>query len=126
VFDELPVGAKALTRIRYAGHRQGSALDWDGRYMTEGDGGNKVYRFSVGADRQRVYRDGFATLENAVGGVSKTWILRYRGAHEIVGSAQNNDAVQIWTYPAGRSLHVIDSGLDEPDGVTVSLASRRK
>lgn len=124
VFDELTVGAKTLTRIRYARHKHGGALDWDGKYMTEGDGGNRVYRFSVGADRKRVYRDGFTTLKNDVGGISKTWILEYGGQREIVGSAQNNDAFQIWTYAAGRSLHIVDTGLDEPDGVAVSLARK--
>lgn len=122
-FDELAVGARTLRRIWPGRHRHGGgALDWDGKFLTDGDGGNRIYRFSVGVDQKRVYHDGLTLLKNAVGGISKTWIWRYGGQRELIGTAQNNNAVEIFSYPDGRLLRSISSGLDEPDGVAVSQA----
>jgi hypothetical protein len=126
-FDELAVGARRLRRFRLGRQQHGGGdLNWDGRYLTNGDGGNRIYRFSVGVNRRRVYQDGVTSLKSAPGGVAKSRIVPYQGAREIVGALQNDDAVQIWTYPGGRLLRTIDSGLNSPDGVAVSLASGTK
>lgn len=122
VFDELPVGAKKLKRIWLGhNHHRSSDLDWDGRFLTNGDAANTVYRFSVGVDRKRVYYDGRTMLRAVGSGVATTRVVPYAGALEMVGTVSGN-AVQIWRYPSGWSLRYITSGLDSPDGVAVSLA----
>lgn len=124
IYDELAVGAKKLTRFRLGrAARHGGTLRWDGRYMAVNDGGNRVRRFDIGS-RERAYHDGQTILRTSVGGISKFWVYAKGRSREIIGTVQTKNEIQIWTYPAGSSLHILDSGFDEPDGVTVSVAPR--
>ncbi|HEV3092127.1 MAG TPA: hypothetical protein VGX91_11880 [Candidatus Cybelea sp.] len=120
VVDELPVGARSLTRLRYPQHPFGSAMGWDGRHVTLGDDGNRLYRFTAGPDRKRVYKEGRSVLQNAAGGLSEVWFQPHGGGMQVVGTASVANAVQIWAYPSGKLLVTVGTGFDDPDGVTVS------
>jgi hypothetical protein len=124
VFDELPAGGTNLNRVHLPpGARYGGTLQWDGTFMTEGDGGNRIYRFSVG-QRRRAYRHGRTFLQGSPG-VSQIWIGNRTSGQQAVGVANNANEVLFWDYPTGRLLHVITTGFDDPDGVTVSVVERR-
>ncbi len=117
-FAELPQGSGTFTNIDlnfpigYPGNVQ-----WDGKYITVGDAiSNFVYRVAVsGSTGTKV---GVTKLKRAFS-VQQFWI----NGRTVLGADSGNLDVPYWPYPAsGRPKKTI-TGLEEPYGVTVSMAS---
>lgn len=101
-------------------------VQWDGKYWALLYNDN-IVRFQIEHDGRATYK-GMTYLGGNDEGESRFWIVRLkdgsRGRGTQIVAAQPTE-VLYWNYPSGgNTIGLIWKGLDEPYGVTVSLARR--
>jgi hypothetical protein len=112
-----------------------SGIQWDGQYWAVEYEGN-ILQYSIDSHGNAAYQGQTTLTGNNYSAVpGEFWITNFQGASgkqgtQIVtveqysyGSRSSQNAVWYWKYPAGGdSIGVITDYLNEPYGVTVSLA----
>jgi hypothetical protein len=124
---ELPKGGGSFKNIkldRLVGDP--GSVQWDGTYMTVDDN-RVIHRFTVSGSRGKVVGS-TRLITHQMFHAAETWIQGDAVVAVYVYSACPSlcpTAVSLWRYPAGGKPTKSISGLDEPLGVTVSVAPRR-
>jgi hypothetical protein len=97
---------------------------WDGKHLTLARSGNDVYRLKI--EGKQAVDHGLTVLKN--GFLEQYWFGPPLQGQTQVGISTDNihNVVYYWKYPSGGApLARITNGLDNPNGVTVSLAPRK-
>lgn len=100
------------------------AVRWDGQYVAIANAG---FIFKYAVQGHYAYYRGFTSLTSHWSPIGLFWITNVGGSQKILAPDHlgNDAAVQLWNYPAGgKPTATISDRIDEPFGVTVSLAAR--
>ena len=123
VFIELPKGKKAFVKIALKKAISGwGAVQWDGKYVTIGDGAATVYRFAI--------KNQTAKLVDTIGLKGALNVVGYLlDGNRLIGPDGPNGGghdVGIWRYPAGGGVvSKIKGAFTNPSGVALSPGASR-
>jgi hypothetical protein len=124
-FAELQKGKSALTNIavRQFINNPGGVL-WDGKYITVGDAADGwIYEVSVSGKTGKI--EGSTLLRHSAN-VFQYWFYgKSVLATNITSFSAPSGYVGVWKYPEGGKPTATIKGFSKPDGVTISVASRR-
>jgi hypothetical protein len=119
---ELPKGGSSLESItmnQTIGFVGG--LMWDGKYLAYGDQiNNVIYQFTVSGTQAT--EEGATTLDDS-DDVFQFWVTgikKGRQGTEIAAADYGSGAAEVYDYPGGENDIASVTGLDGPEGVTIS------
>jgi DNA-binding beta-propeller fold protein YncE len=117
-FAELPSGGRSFRNITLKQTISGGpgGVQWDGSHVAVlVQGTNVIYQFTINGKK------GTEVGSTSLGGASYV-IQFWKEGSDVIGPDFGNADVGIWKYPAGGAATKIITGLDQPEGATVSQA----